>query len=71
MSLFRRYYVNSHRDGSSAQMRRVDVTDGERVIKEFGEVKCDDWDGIDALTATARAWLTEQHSEWQNPLACW
>ena len=71
MSMQRRYGVETWRDGSSDQMRRVDVTDGGQVIKEFGELKRDDWDGMDALRATAEAWLNEQHPDWQSPLACW
>ncbi len=71
MSMQRRYSVECWRDGSSEQMRRVDVTDCGNVIKEFGEVNRDDWDGMDAMEKAAKAWLTEQHPEWQSPLACW
>ena len=71
MSMLRRYSVESWRDGNSDAMRRVDVTDRDQVIKEFGEVKRDDWSGLDALQKAATAWLAEQHPEWQNALACW
>lgn len=71
MSMNRRYSVSSYKDGSTKEMRRVDVYDGDSVIKEFGEVKRDDWAGMDALEKAAREWLTAQHPEWQSPLACW
>jgi hypothetical protein len=71
MSMTRRYSVDCWRYGSSKQMRCVDVTDCGNVIKEFGEVKRDDWDGLDAMEKAAKAWLTEQHPEWQSPLTCW
>jgi hypothetical protein len=71
MSMLRRYGIQSWRTGSSEDLRRVDVIDGENVIKEFGEVKFDDWDGQGALVAAATVWLTEQHPDWNNPLACW
>lgn len=71
MSMHRRYAIEACRDGSSKQMRRVDVTDGGQVVKEFGELKRDDWAGMDALQAKAEAWLTEQHPDWRNPLSGW
>jgi len=71
MTMQRRYNVECWRDGSSDNMRRVDVTDCGNIIKEFGEVKRDDWDGMGATSNAAKAWLTEQHPEWQSPLACW
>jgi len=71
MSMHRRYNVESWRNGSSEQTHRVDVTDCGKVIKEFGEVKSGDWDGMDTMEKAAKAWLTEQHPEWQSPLACW
>ena len=71
MGMQRRYGVESWRNGNSEQTRRVDVTDRGKVIKEFGEVKRDDWTGRDALEETAKAWLFQQHPEWQSPLACW
>jgi hypothetical protein len=52
-------------------VRRVDVTDCDVVIKAFGEVKRGDWDGLDVLEKAAKDWLSEQHPDWQNPLACW
>jgi hypothetical protein len=71
MSMLRRYGIQSWRTGSSEDLRRVDVIDCGAVIKEFGEVKFDDWDGLDALKNAAHLWLTEQHPDWNNPLACW
>jgi hypothetical protein len=71
MSMDRRYGVDCYRDGSTDQMRRVDVTDCGAVLKEFGEVNRDDFDGMDALKKAAKAWLAERHPEWQNALACW
>ncbi|WP_196302695.1 hypothetical protein, partial [Streptococcus pneumoniae] len=61
MSMQRRYSVECWRDGGSDKVRRVDVTDCGNVIKDFGEVKSDDWDGMDAMSNAAKAWLTEQH----------
>jgi hypothetical protein len=71
MSMERRYRVDCYRNGSSETMRRVDVTDGGKVIMEFGEVKRQDRDGMRALEKAATAWLAERHPKWQNPLACW
>lgn len=71
MSMDRRFGVESWRNGSSDKMKRVDVTNCGQVMKEFGEVKRDDWDGLAALEKTAKAWLAEQHPDWQSPLACW
>lgn len=71
MSMNRRFQVDAYRDGSSKSMRRVDVTDCDQVIREFGEVAQGDWDALHALEEQAKAWLTEQHPEWKSPLACW
>jgi hypothetical protein len=72
MSMNRRYGVSTYNDGSSDQMRRVDITDGgTRIFKEFGEAKADDYAGRDALEEAATAALTEQFPEWRNPLAYW
>ena len=71
MNLECRYRVDCYCDGSSAAMRRIDVTDCGQVIKEFGEVKRDDLDGMDLLKKAAKAWLAEHHPEWHNPLVCW
>ena len=72
MQMERRYRVSAYNDGSSDQMRRVDVTDGgSSILKEFGEVPADDYNGRDVLAHAAEAWLTGQHPEWRNPLACW
>jgi hypothetical protein len=71
MGMLRRYGVESWRDGSSDKVRRVDVTDCGVVIKEFGEVKRDDWEGMNMRKEAAKTWLTEQRRDWQSPLAHW
>ena len=71
MSMRRRYSVSCYRDGGTDQMRRIDVMDGDEVVQAFGEVRRDDYKGMDALKKKARAWLTEQHPAWEDPLACW
>ena len=71
MVMHRRYCVESWRDGGGEKTRRIDITDGDQVIKEFGEVGATDWDGRSALEAQAKAWLTDNHPGWENPLACW
>ena len=71
MRMEQRYGVESWREGSSNQMRRVDATDCGNVIKEFGEAARNDWDGQEALEKAAKAWLVEQHPDWQSPLSCW
>lgn len=71
MSMDCRFRIDCYRDGSGEAMRRVDATDCGNIIKEFGEIKFDDWAGTDAMKRGAEAWLTEQYPEWQSPLACW
>ena len=71
MVMQRRYGVDSWHCGSSAKVRRVDVTDSGKVIMEFGEVKSDDYEGLDAKVKAAETWLTERHPGWRSPMACW
>lgn len=72
MSMNRRFRVESWRDGSSDGTRRVDVCDhDDSVIRAFGETAMEDWGGRRAVESEAKAWLTEQHPEWESPLACW
>ena len=71
MNMVRRYGVESWRDGITKEMRRVDVTDQGKVIKEFGEVGSTSWDATSALESEAKAWLATTHPEWESPLAYW
>jgi hypothetical protein len=71
MLMEQRFHVDCYRKGSNETMRRVDVMDGDQVVKAFGEVKRDDYKAMDKLEQQARTWLSEQHPDWQSPLACW
>ena len=71
MTMERRYQVDCYQVGSSEQMCRVTVTDSGVNIKEFGEARVSDREGMKSLEVAARAWLTEHHPEWQDPLTCW
>jgi hypothetical protein len=71
MSMNRRFSVDNWKDGSSVEFRRVDVSDCDTVIKEFGEAPMADYKAQNVLTAAATAWLDAEHPDWRNPLACW
>lgn len=53
-----------HQDG-------VVATDCGRVIKNFGKVDRRAWNEQDAKGEEARAWLTANYPDWENPDAYW
>lgn len=71
MCFVRRYVIDSYRDGSTIEMRRVDVMGGGIVIKEFGEFDLMDRPAIDLAEARAKAWLHASFPGWENPMAHW
>lgn len=58
-------------NGCSKTRRHFTAADCGRTLKDFGGVECDDWEGMDLLENTAKAWLTARYPNWQNPLAYW
>lgn len=71
MTVNQRYRVNAWQQGSTDQMRRVDVVDGDKVIKEFGETDRANWSNMDLLRQRAEAWLSDNYPAWKDPMAYW
>lgn len=71
MCMHCRFGVDCYLGGSDDSMFQVAVTDCGKVVKEFGEIKRDDYVGSSVLEKEAKEWLDAHRPEWKNPLACW
>ena len=71
MRMETRFQVECYGTGSSDAVRRVDVSDSGKIIKEFGEVDWTDWTGMEKAEGDASAWLDDRYPDWRNPMAYW
>jgi hypothetical protein len=81
MSMTPRYWINAYQScdatgnandlDDNATHSRVDLMDGDTVLRHFGVWRDGDYDQKKQLEASARAYIGTYRPQWQSALAYW